>query len=49
MIERVGYMCGLFTFLILIPGKKKFILVAHDWGAVVGWHFVYKHMDMIER
>ncbi|XP_058066517.1 epoxide hydrolase 4-like [Anopheles bellator] len=33
----------------LAPGRPKFTLVAHDWGAVVGWHFVTKHMDLVDR
>lgn len=30
-------------------GREKFTLVAHDWGAVIGWDFVAKHMDMLEK
>ncbi|XP_063709836.1 epoxide hydrolase 1-like [Culicoides brevitarsis] len=29
--------------------REKFILVCHDWGSVIGWHYVTKHMDTIEK
>lgn len=29
--------------------KKTVTLVCHDWGAVIGWRYVLKHMDTIER
>ncbi len=28
-------------------GVEKFHLVGHDWGAIVGWHFVQHHPDLI--
>lgn len=28
-------------------GKEKFHLVAHDWGAAIGWYLVYHHSDHI--
>uniref|UniRef100_A0A8D8G3S9 Epoxide hydrolase 1 n=2 Tax=Culex pipiens TaxID=7175 RepID=A0A8D8G3S9_CULPI len=30
-------------------GRKKFTLVAHDWGAVIGWEFLATHMDMVDK
>lgn len=30
-------------------GREKFILVAHDWGAVIGFRYVLKHMDTLEK
>ncbi|KAJ9574479.1 hypothetical protein L9F63_008342, partial [Diploptera punctata] len=30
-------------------GRKKFILVAHDWGGVIAWSFVQKYPEMLER
>ncbi|XP_055598145.1 epoxide hydrolase 3-like [Uranotaenia lowii] len=30
-------------------GKEKVILVGHDWGAVLGFQFVSKHMEMVDR
>lgn len=33
----------------LLLGRKKFTLVAHDWGAVIGWDFVTQHMEMLDK
>lgn len=33
----------------MIIGHKKCILVAHGWGAVIGWAFINKHMDMVYK
>lgn len=30
-------------------GREKCVLVCHDWGAVIGWHFVQNNMNMIEK
>ncbi|KAG5684138.1 hypothetical protein PVAND_013379 [Polypedilum vanderplanki] len=30
-------------------GREKFILIAHDWGAAVGFNYVYRYMDTIEK
>jgi pimeloyl-ACP methyl ester carboxylesterase len=33
-----------------IGGKnKKFVLVAHDWGANVAWAFAMYHPEMLEK
>ena len=32
-----------------INGKKKFILVAHDWGANLSWVFAMYHPEMLEK
>jgi pimeloyl-ACP methyl ester carboxylesterase len=32
----------------LISGRQKFILVAHDWGGIIAWNFVFKHRDMLQ-
>jgi len=28
-------------------GKDKFHIIAHDWGAVIGWHIVYNHPERV--
>ena len=30
-------------------GKKKFTLVAHDWGGALAWAFAIKHPELIDR
>ncbi len=35
--------------LIKELGREKCILVCHDWGAVVGWHFIQNNMQMVEK
>lgn len=30
-------------------GRKKFYLIAHDWGAVISWRYVYQNMETIEK
>lgn len=30
-------------------GRDKFILVAHDWGAVISWHYLTKYMDTVTK
>lgn len=35
--------------LIVELGYERCTLVCHDWGAVVGWSFVERHMPMVDR
>ncbi len=35
--------------LVEYLGYKKFILVAHDWGAGVAWPFAIRHPDYLEK
>lgn len=33
----------------VVSGREKFILCSHDFGAFIGWRFIVKHMDMLEK
>lgn len=36
--------------LLLCPvDRKQCILIAHDWGAIIGWQFVHQHSDMVKK
>jgi epoxide hydrolase 4 len=37
------------AFAAQFSGKKKFTLVAHDWGGALAWAFAIKHPDLLER
>ena len=39
----------LLKFPCFLAGRKKFTLVAHDWGAVICWDFLSQHMDMLDK
>jgi pimeloyl-ACP methyl ester carboxylesterase len=30
-------------------GYERCVLVAHDWGGAIAWHFAYAHPEMLER
>lgn len=34
---------------VLHKDRKKCILICHDWGAVIGWEFLAKNENMIEK
>lgn len=35
--------------LVKSLGREKFILIGHDWGAAVGFNYVYRYMDTLEK
>jgi pimeloyl-ACP methyl ester carboxylesterase len=35
--------------LIDAAGKRATVLIAHDWGGVIGWHFVLQAIRPVER
>jgi pimeloyl-ACP methyl ester carboxylesterase len=37
------------AFAAQFSGKKKFTLVAHDWGGALAWAFAIKHPELIDR
>lgn len=37
------------AFAAQFSRKKKFTLVAHDWGGALAWAFAIKHPDLIDR
>lgn len=43
--------CQPFIFIfILLEGKGKCdVLLAHDWGAGIGWEVVIRHPQMVRR
>lgn len=46
---RVSNMVQDIRELVTALGRKKFTLVAHDWGAVICWDFIAQHMDMLDK
>nr|XP_019556973.2 epoxide hydrolase 4-like [Aedes albopictus] len=52
-IDRSAYQLDLLVedvrSFVTMLGYEKVTLVGHDWGAIVGFQFVQKHMDMIDR
>lgn len=38
--------CTDFSFNL---GRRKFILVGHDWGAVISWAFLDKYPEMVDK
>lgn len=35
--------------LIKELGRDKCIIIGHDWGSVIGWKFVTKHMNLVDK
>ncbi|KAF4523635.1 hypothetical protein B566_EDAN010144 [Ephemera danica] len=35
--------------LIVALGREQCVLVAHDWGGIIAWHFVEKCPEMVQR
>ncbi|MCJ7514819.1 MAG: alpha/beta hydrolase [Dehalococcoidia bacterium] len=46
---RMKYLVEDIHALVEYLGYKKFILVAHDWGAGVAWPFAIRHPDYLEK
>jgi len=46
---RIDLLAADIRELVAHLGREKFILVAHDWGAVIGWHYLNKYTDTVER
>jgi epoxide hydrolase 4 len=46
---RIKYLIEDIRALAEHLGYKKFILVAHDWGAGVAWPFAIRHPDYLEK
>jgi len=46
---RMKYLVEDIRSLVEYLGHKKFILVAHDWGAGVAWPFAIRHPDYLEK
>jgi pimeloyl-ACP methyl ester carboxylesterase len=37
------------AFAAQFSGKRKFTLVAHDWGGALAWAFAIRHPDLLDR
>lgn len=39
------------TFFPIPPlsDREQCIYIGHDWGAIIGWEFVSKHHDMVQK
>jgi pimeloyl-ACP methyl ester carboxylesterase len=46
---RIKYLVEDIRSLAEYLGHKRFILVAHDWGAGVAWPFAVRHTDYLEK
>lgn len=46
---KVADIAGDIKELVEALGRKKFIMIAHDWGGVVGWSFLDLYADMVEK
>ena len=46
---RMKYLVEDIRALAEYLGHKKFVLVAHDWGAGVAWPFTMRHPDYLEK
>lgn len=45
----IDYMTSDIREVVSSLGRDKFILVCHDWGSVIGWHYLSKHMETVEK
>lgn len=46
---EVEKLAGDVAGVIRAVGRKKAIVVGHDWGGVIAWAFAMEHPDMLER
>jgi pimeloyl-ACP methyl ester carboxylesterase len=46
---EVEKLAGDVAGLIRALGRKRAIIVGHDWGGVVAWFFAQEHQDLLER
>ena len=46
---RIKYLIEDIRALVEHLGRKKFILVAHDWGGGVAWPFAIRHPEYLEK
>lgn len=47
--EKKNCHCLYDTFIFSISGYQKCILIAHDWGGVVGHYFIRKYPEMLTK
>ncbi|KAK7874508.1 hypothetical protein R5R35_001592 [Gryllus longicercus] len=46
---KMKYLLDDIKELVTALGRDKFTLVAHDWGGVVAWQFVFHFPEMVEK
>ncbi|XP_065213576.1 epoxide hydrolase 4-like [Planococcus citri] len=46
---KIKYLVSDVKNLITALGREKCILVSHDWGALIGYYFLFKYPEMVEK